>query len=203
MMNIRAVGDVSALPDSSLGSHTPQWWGLVGMITIESMVFALCIATYFYLRLQVPTWPPHGFAEPSLHAGTINTILILLAAVPMYLIERNGLQQNRRAVLLHISVFLVLCTMIFIVRAYEFRAFHVKWDSNAYGSIVSITLFFHSLHVLTTFLETVVLGVYISMRGMDEKRALDLQLNTLYWYFLVGSWGVLYVVLYFGPWLLN
>jgi cytochrome c oxidase subunit III len=202
-MNVRAVGDVSALPDSSFGHHTPQWWGLLGMIAIESTVFALCIATYFYLRLQVPTWPPHGFIEPSLHAGTANTVLILLAAIPMYLIERHALRQNRRPVLLHIFVFLVLCAVILAVRAYEFRAFHVKWDSNAYGSIVSITLFFHSLHLLTTFLETVVLGTYITMRGLDEKRALDLQLNTLYWYFLIGSWGVLYVVLYFGPRLLN
>jgi heme/copper-type cytochrome/quinol oxidase subunit 3 len=74
---------------------------------------------------------------------------------------------------------------------------------NAYGSIVFITLFFHSLHLLTTFLETAVLGVYVALRGLDEKCALDLQLNTLYWYFLVASWGVLYVVLYSGPRLLN
>jgi heme/copper-type cytochrome/quinol oxidase subunit 3 len=173
------------------------------MIAIESTVFALCIAAYFYLRLQVPTWPPYGFAEPALLAGTINTALIVLGAVPMYLIEAHALRLNRGAVLLHIVVFLLLCAAILVVRGYEFRSFHVKWDSNAYGSIVWITLFFHSLHLFTTFMETLVLGTYIAMRGLDEKRALDLQLNTFYWYFLVVSWGVLYAVLYFGPRVLN
>jgi cytochrome c oxidase subunit III len=202
-MNVRVVGDVSGLPDSDFGHQTPQWWGLVGMIAIESTVFVLCIATYLYLRLQVPTWPPHGFTEPSLHAGTINTVLILLGAIPMYLIERHALRQDRTPVLLHMFIFMILCATILIVRGYEFQAFQVKWDSNAYGSIVWITLFFHSLHLLTTLLETAVLATYIAIRGLDEKRALDLQLNTFYWYFLVASWGILYVVLYFGPRLLN
>ena len=202
-MNVRAVADVSGLPEHDFGQHTPQWWGLVGMIAIESTVFALCIASYFYLRLQVATWPPFGFAQPSLLFGTINTVLILVAAIPMYLIERHAFTRNRILVLLEIVVFLVLSIVILVVRGYEFRSFHVKWDSNAYGSIVWITLFFHSLHLLTTFFETLVLGIYIAVRDMDEKRVLDLQLNTLYWYFLVASWAVLYAVLYFGPRFLN
>jgi cytochrome c oxidase subunit 1/cytochrome c oxidase subunit I+III len=125
-MNVRAAGDVSGLPESEFGHHAPQWWGLVGMITIESTVFALCIAAYFYLRLQVPTWPPYGFAQPSLQAGTINSALILIAALPMYLIERYALAHNRGLVLLQIVVFLALCAAILFVRAYEFRAFHAN-----------------------------------------------------------------------------
>jgi heme/copper-type cytochrome/quinol oxidase subunit 3 len=202
-MNVRVVGDVSTLPEAVYGHRAPQWWGLIGMIAIEGTVFALCIATYFYLRLQAPTWPPHGFAEPALDFGTLNTGLILFAAVPMYLMERHALRHNWAHVLLHVAVFLVLCAAILVVRVYEFRSFHVKWDSNAYGSIVWITLFFHSLHLLTTFLETAVLGVYVGLRGLDDKRALDFQLNTFYWYFIIASWAVLYVVLYFGPRMLN
>lgn len=202
-MEVRVVGNVSSLPETRFGHHAPQWWGVTGMIAIEGTIFALCIATYFYLRLQTPTWPPQGIGLPSLQAGTLNTALIVIGILPLVLIERHAMRGDRAHVLLYLCIFVALSLVTLVVRGYEFRGLQVKWDTNAYGSIVWITLFFHSLHLLTTFLEKAVLLVYIGLRGMDEKRILDLQLNTLYWYFIVASWVVLYGVIYFGPYMLN
>jgi cytochrome c oxidase subunit I+III len=202
-MITRRVGDVSSLPTSAFGHVTPQWWGVVGMTAIEGTIFALCVASYFYLRLQVPAWPPRPIPLPDLLPGTINTILILLGMWSTRVVETHALRLDRALVLKHSLIFAALTLAIMATRFYEFEAFHAKWDTNAYGSIIWITLFFHSLHLLTTFLENAVLIAYISSRGLDEKRALDLQLNRVYWDFIAGSWLVLYGVLYFGPRVLN
>ena len=202
-MNVRRVGDVSHLPTAAFGHATPQWWRLIGMIAIEGTIFALCIASYFYIRLQVAAWPPRPIAMPELLPGTVNTALILLGLWPMRVVERHALKYEREAVMRYLLLFLCQVAIILVIRFYEFLAFDVKWDTNAYGSIVWITLFFHSLHILTSFLEKAVLLVYVSLRGLDEKRALDLQLNRVYWDFLAGSWVVIYGVLYFGPLMLN
>ena len=42
--------DVSGLPTYAYGNRSLMWWGTLGMILIESTVFALAIVTYFYLR---------------------------------------------------------------------------------------------------------------------------------------------------------
>ncbi|HEV7518004.1 MAG TPA: hypothetical protein VGR07_17025, partial [Thermoanaerobaculia bacterium] len=55
-----AVLDVSELPTVVFGSRAPLWWGLIGMIAIESTMFALLVVTYYYLRGNAQVWPPHG-----------------------------------------------------------------------------------------------------------------------------------------------
>lgn len=37
--------------------------GTIGLILIEGTMFAILIATYFYLRLGVAIWPPRAFAS--------------------------------------------------------------------------------------------------------------------------------------------
>ena len=48
--------------------HGPRafgWWGMVWLIGTEATLFALLIASYFYLRFRNgPIWPPDGIATP-------------------------------------------------------------------------------------------------------------------------------------------
>ena len=46
-----------------------------------------------------------------------------------------------------------------IVRIFEFRSLNVWWDTNAYGSVVWTLLAFHTTHILTDLLDTMVLTV--------------------------------------------
>src|SRR5581483_181151 len=45
-----AALDVSKLPTVVFGIRSLTWWGIIGMMTIEGMVFLLMIASYFYLH---------------------------------------------------------------------------------------------------------------------------------------------------------
>ena len=76
MSDVRTL-DVSALPPGAFGSRTLTFWGTLGIVVIESTVFALAIGAYFYLVTRFPAWPPHGVAAPDLRWGTLNTLILL------------------------------------------------------------------------------------------------------------------------------
>jgi cytochrome c oxidase subunit I+III len=195
--------DVSGLPAELYGPSASLWWGMICLIAIEAMGFALAIATYLYLRLQEARWPPAGWAPPSLLYGTANLVLLLISTWPMRRVDLEARAQNRRAVLVSLAIWLVLALMMLGIRALEFAHLHVKWDSNAYGSAVWLLLGLHTLHLASSFGESSVLAVYSLTHPLDRSHALDLQINAVYWYFIVGSWALLYWVLYASPWLLN
>src|SRR3954470_20606547 len=53
-----AALDVARLPESSFGTRAPLWWGNTLLLFIETTMFALLAATYFYLRMDFEQWPP-------------------------------------------------------------------------------------------------------------------------------------------------
>ena len=61
-----AVIDVRHLPNLVSGSRAPVWWGIVLLLTIEATVFGTIIASYYYLRMGEPQWPPAGVPDPEL-----------------------------------------------------------------------------------------------------------------------------------------
>jgi len=87
-----------------------------------------------------------------------------------------------------------------IVRFFEFGALNVRWDQNAYGSIVWLLIGYHTTHIVTDFLDSLVLGAMVfSNTDMTERRFVDVSENALYWYFVVFTWIPIYAVVYFGP----
>jgi len=90
--------DVGALPPGAFGSRSLMWWGTLGMVLIESTVFALAIASYFYFRTRMPSWPPGGVAPPDLRWGTINTLILLASILPNELAKHAGEHVDLRGV---------------------------------------------------------------------------------------------------------
>jgi cytochrome c oxidase subunit III len=197
------VMDVSHLPEVLYGAKSTLWWGILALISIEGMVFALAIASYLYLRLQEAAWPPEGWARPGLLAGTANLALMAISVWPMRRIDVMSRRLDARAVKPLLILWLAIAAGMIVTRFFEYGQLHVKWDSNAYGSIVWGLLALHTLHLFSSFGETVALTAYFFTHELDAKHALDLHVNAVYWYFIVISWAVIYVTVYFGPVLLQ
>lgn len=194
---------VAHLPTTEYGHRAPLWWGVLLAIAIEATVFALTLSTLLYLRMQEATWPPWRWSAPDTTYGTISTVLILLSAWPIYRVDVEARRLEQVKVKRLLAVFFVITAVILPVRVLEFYGLQVKWDSNAYGSIVWATLALHTLHLLTSIAETGIIAAYVFLRPLDKKHALDLHVTALYWYFVVASWVPVYVLLYRGPHFLN
>jgi len=193
-----AALDVGDLPEYGFGNQSLLWWATMCMIAIEGTVFALAVASYIYIKGRNPHWPP-GVGEPRLLWGTVNVIVLLVSAVPNQLAKSAAERFDLGKVRLWLSLALVLALAFNIIRFFEFGALNVRWDTNAYGSIVWALLGLHTVHVLTDFLDSSVLTALIFIGPVDEHRFVDVSENAMYWYFVVFSWIPIYAVIYLAP----
>ena len=87
--------DVSMLPSFAFSHRGPMWWATMGMLVIEGTVFALLLVSYFYLRSLSSSWPMSAL-PPDLFWGTLNTLILLVSAIPNHLAKKAAVKQDLR-----------------------------------------------------------------------------------------------------------
>lgn len=192
------VADLSVLPRYAHGARSLTWWGMMGLIAIESTAFVLAVGTYFYLMAQVPAWPPAN-PPPDLTYGTLFTVVLLLSLIPNVWLKKKAEQEHIGAVRIGLVLMSLIGVAAAVIRAFEFTTLNVTWYENAYGSIVLTLLGLHTVHVLTDLYDTVVLTVLMFTDRGKGRRFVDTAENAIYWYFVVYAWLPIYAVLYFVP----
>jgi cytochrome c oxidase subunit 3 len=190
--------DVSGLPSYKYGHHSLIWWGTMGLIAIEGMAFVLTIAAYFYLWSQARTWPLSA-PPPDLLWGTLNIVILLVSILPNHWTKRAAEDGNERRIKIGLAVCVAFGVVLLGIRALEFNALNVRWDGNAYGSVVWVLLGLHTVHLLTDVYDTAVLAAVFLVGHVEGKRHVDASDNAMYWYFVVYSWIPIYLVIYWMP----
>jgi heme/copper-type cytochrome/quinol oxidase subunit 3 len=205
-MSVRRVVDVSHLPRHGLDYQECIWWGNLLLIAIETTMFGLLAASYFYIFLYTSPWPPPRTAPPStlftapdLLPGTITVILLVASCIPMFLADRAARHFEAKRVIFWLVVSALFGVAALVLRFYEFPAIHFRWDSNAYGSVVWFLLGFHLMHLSASIVETAMIASWNAVHGMDERRAVDTTVNAAYWYWMSLVWVPLYLIVYFAP----
>jgi cytochrome c oxidase subunit I+III len=189
------VGD---LPTVVFGHRSLIWWGTLGMMAIEGTMFAIVIASYFYLRTRISDWPP-GLMPPALKYGMLNTIWFLLSVVPNQWTKTVSEKGDLQKVRIGLVVMALFGVGNLVLRGFEFGWLNCQWDANAYASIVWLLLGLHTVHLLTDWFDTVVLGVLFFTGPLDGKRYMDASENSDYWYFVVLTWLPIFFVIYIAP----
>jgi heme/copper-type cytochrome/quinol oxidase subunit 3 len=190
--------DVSGLAPGAFGHRSVLWWGTLGIIVIEATAFAMAIAAYFYLRTRAPYWPPN--VPPPDHLwGAVNTIVLLVSMIPNELARRAADRIDLAKVRRWTVIAIIFGFAFTVVRAFEFMDLNVRWDTNAYGSAVWLLLALHTTHIVTDFVDTIVLATLMFVGPVEEKRFVDVSENAGYWYFVVLSWLPIYGVIYWAP----
>ena len=199
--------DVSSLPKHCFDTRSQLWWGNLFLLFIETTMFGLVVAAYFYFRQNFTAWPPpHSDSppylfdpEPSLLLPTINLVVLLLSVLPMAYADLAARRLDRRAVRIGLTLMIVFGAAAIVLRFYEYRSLYWKWDSNAYGSVTWTILSLHLLHLFVGTLEDCFLLTWVFARPLDENHALDVTVTAVYWYWVVGTWLLLYGVVFLAP----
>jgi heme/copper-type cytochrome/quinol oxidase subunit 3 len=205
-MSTRAVIDVSELPHHEFDTYDPVWWGNNGLLAIETAMFAILIATYFYLRQNFALWPP-PIAQltaplrplPYLGYGTANTILLVLGCIPMVIADKAARRGDRATTQIGLFICFACGVAAMVLRGFEFSAMQFRWDSNAYGSVVWFMLGMHALHLLVLTSEITLLLIWLRRREFDMKHRVDVVTIAVYWYWVVAVWLVIFAIIYFTP----
>jgi heme/copper-type cytochrome/quinol oxidase subunit 3 len=198
-MKEKVVLDLSHLPLHATGTASLTFWGTSAFMLIEGSGFALAVAVYLYLMANAPSWPLNA-PPPDLLPGTILTVLLLASLVPNVLVTRWAGQRDLRKVRIGLVIMSIFGIVPLVPRIFEFPALNIRWDDNAYGSILWVMLGLHTTHILTDLADTLVLTcLMFSRHGDNLRRYGDVEDNALYWNFVVATWLPLYGCIYWIP----
>jgi cytochrome c oxidase subunit 3 len=196
---LRPAADISELPSVTFGSRSLMWWGTLGFMTIEGWTTALLVGAYLYLRQNYQTWPPLRTPYPSLLIPTINLVLLLVSIVPAVFVERAGKRLDLAGVKRWLIIMSVVSVPTLVLRWWELWSLNTRWDTNAYGSAAWTIVGFHTSLLLLDIGDTLGLTAFFLLKRMPVKAFSDAADNSFYWYFTVGIWIPIYLIVYVGP----
>ena len=195
---VRAL-DVSQLPTTVFDHRSHMWWGTLGFMMIEGTTLLVCVASYFYLRLNFTSWPPEHTLLPSLFWPTVHVVVLLASLLPIALADRAARRLDLPGLRRWFVVASLFAASFLFLRWQDFLALNVRWDTNAYGSIAWMTAGFHATILILQVIETLVFTVFLFSNDFEEKHFSDAVDSCFYWFFFVGSWIPLYLTLYLSP----
>jgi cytochrome c oxidase subunit I len=152
--------------------------GMSMVIASEATLMGCFIATFWYLRLRVAHWPPHGIPEPRVVVPLLLAGLLLATSAPMHLAARAvraGRLSVARGFLL---AALVVQAGYFAYEVNDYRDQLHAFDltHNAYSSVYYVLLGADHGHVLVGILLT----AWLLLR-LRERTALGI---AWYWHFV-------------------
>lgn len=189
--------DVTHLPTYGSGPVNPLWWGTLGFVVIEGLGFVFAAAAYFYLMSQGKSWPLGP--QAGLLWPTLLFVLLVGSFLPNHLLKKAAMAKDLGKVRIGIVVMALIGVAAIGLRVFEFTTLNIRWDSNAYGSVVWFLVGLHTTHLVTDVGETIVMAVLLFIGPIDMRRFAEVEDNQDYWNFVILSWAAVYVVLYWVP----
>ena len=87
---------VERLPEHASGPRSYGWWGMVWLIATEATLFAMLLASYFYLRFQAsPVWPPDDIEKPTLALPLIMSAILWSSSIPVHIADAGIRKDNQ------------------------------------------------------------------------------------------------------------
>jgi heme/copper-type cytochrome/quinol oxidase subunit 3 len=183
-------------------SASNGWWGMVLLVATEATLFAVLLASYFYVRFKTANgWPPDAIADPKLVRAFVMTVLLTASGFVMYAAETGIRRGRQRTLVLGLGVtfllglaFLGLQIWETVVVAREFTP-----RTNTYGSLVFTITGAHSAHLVAGLLLLAWVQARAWFAAYSPRRHLGVQMAAIYWYFVVAVQLAIFVSLYLTP----
>jgi heme/copper-type cytochrome/quinol oxidase subunit 3 len=173
--------------------------GVVGMlifIVTEIMFFAAFISAYLIVSAGALAWPPPDQPRLPVEATAATTLLLLISGALMVPIARaykaGDLDKTRK--LLFISIALGTAFVVFQgVEWVRLIKYGLTVTSSNYGGFFYLIIGTHAIHAVAA-----IGGLYYVYSNLKKGilRAGQLWTAQVFWYFVVGIWPILYILVY-------
>jgi len=204
----RKTLDVSELPSTMFDDKANLWWGNNWGLAIETTVFGILVALYFSVRMSISQWLPPRTTPglpvlqnplPDLTFPTIVLVIFLISLGPAIYLDLSARRKDIFGIKVGLTLTLAFNVVLLVFRYYEFDALHFKWNDNAYGSVTWTILGMHMIHLFVMAAEDIYITLWTFLKGIDDKHRLDITVAAVYWYWIVGTWALLYILVFWGP----
>jgi heme/copper-type cytochrome/quinol oxidase subunit 3 len=159
------------------------------------MLFAGLISAFTIIRSQAMVWPPPDQPRLPLEETALNTAALMASGIVLHLARRVFRRDPQRA--LRPLLGAILLGGFFVVsQGLEWVALireGLTMTSSALGSFFYLIVGVHALHAVAAL----ALLVHVFLRLRRGWLSSDLlATGEVFWYFVVGVWPVLYLVVY-------
>lgn len=171
--------------------------GVLIFIAAEVMLFAGLISAFLVLRANADTWPPLDQPRLPIAVTAVNTVVLLVSGLTM----RRALRRDCAAaeVRIWMLVSALLGGVFLAIQGSEWLQlveFGLRASTSTYASTFYALIGCHGLHVAGGVIALLVVLRRV-VPGVEMGRVHDAVLASgVFWFFVVGLWPVLYVLVY-------
>ena len=165
----------------------------------ESMFFAALIAAYLVFRVRTAVWPPADLPQLPLVITWINTGVLALSAYTMVRARRAQRDHRRHDLATALVATGVLGTVFLAVQGSEWIRLvrhGLTLSAGVYGATFYTLIGCHGLHVLAAVVWLLVVLLRAQRSRFAAPVRVPLELCAIYWFYVVGLWGVLFPLVY-------
>jgi cytochrome c oxidase subunit 3 len=173
---------------ATVRGRSVSWWGMLFTIGTESMVFAILLAAWFFLRAASKTWPPPGTELPELKLTIPFSVILWSSSIPVLFAE-HGIRRG------HIGRFRVGMAIAWVM-GIAFVGYTIKdfndltfgWRDSAYGSAFYVIVGLHVIHVVIGLAMSAVVQLKAAAGRYDRGATGSAEAVAMYWHFVDGVW---------------
>jgi heme/copper-type cytochrome/quinol oxidase subunit 3 len=175
---------------------------MVLLIATEATLFAVLLASYFYVRFKTSGgWPPDGIGDPKLLRAASMTVLLASSSIFVHVAEAGIRRGRRRALVAGLALGFLLGLAFLGLQLWETvvvaREFTPRTD--AYGSFFFTITGAHSAHLAAGLLLLAWMQVRAWFGAYSPRRHLGVQVAAVYWHFVVVVQVAIFATLYLSP----
>ena len=173
--------------------------GLLMFLGAETMLFAALIVAFLILRFEHAAWPPSSLPRLPLLVTGFSTLMLLSSAYTMRqaLLALRRWEQPQGVRFLALTA--VLGGVFLALQGYEWSQlirFGLTLSSGVYAASFFVLIGCHALHVCSALIWVIVVWARATRTEDCMSQPLGVSLCSLYWYYVVAVWPVLYVLVY-------
>ena len=194
--HVRFKGDSSPNVELSINSSL---LGLLIFLGTEAMFFSGLISAFLILKAGSAVWPPLNQPRLPIEVTAINTVILLASAYTMHRAVKAIRNEQQKSLVSWLAITAALGTIFLGVQGSEwFRLvrYGLTFTSSNYGATFYTLIGCHGLHVLAAVM---VLGLVL-WRAVNRRYSAQhyngLELCRVYWFFVVGIWPILFILVY-------
>jgi len=195
-MSVQRHGRIRVVAESQRPPLVPN--GVMGMlifVIVEAMIFAGLISAFSIIRASSMVWPPPGQPRLPLEETAVNTAALLASGVLLIVARRTfgrdplGARAPLLAVILLGGFFVTFQGVEWVALIAD----GLTLTSSSLGSFFYLIIGMHALHAVAAL--GVLAYTWVRLR-QGWLASSQLAAAAVFWYFVVGLWPILYLVVY-------
>jgi cytochrome c oxidase subunit 3 len=173
--------------------------GVMLFIGAEGMFFAGLLSAFLVFRTGSTVWPPPFQPRLPIVVTAVNTLVLLWSSYTMHRALRAVRRGDTHGLADWLTVTALLGLIFLGVQGYEWARllqFGLTLSSSVYGATFYTLIGCHAAHIFGAVIWLLIILAMAKKHRFSSEQYVGVQVCSIYWYFVVALWPILFGVVY-------